>query len=518
MPQERFERSEERLRFIINEVGIGTWDMDLVNNIAVWDERCKALFGVEPFEEVCLQDSLQFVHPADRAALQMAGERAMERRGGGYCDHRFRVVHRHSRQERWLHTTGFTVFDECGKPIRFSGITRDVTESVIAAERAAAAEKQARIAMEAAGAASFSLDMLMGETSCSPALSHLFTGENDHASRDMIVKHLHPDDYIIRERAHTMAQRTHRLRYEGRFVWDDGSIHWIKVIGQFYANENGHLTACYGIAMNIDHEVNARGDQQKLLSILDRSNDLVMCLDVNHRLSYANQAAVKALGLGSSEAIIGRPVSAILPPQTNLVQRRVLEDGEWSGLRDYKNIQTGEVIPVHAHIFQLGNAGESCRMHGGLVARDLRAELATEEALQHSDKLFRTILDQAPVGISLLRGQELVIETANQEILDMWGKTGSVIGKPLIKILPEITSQGFTELLLQVLSTGKAHYGYEVRADIMRRGVLTEAYFSFVYAPLLDTDGKPSGVMVVAIDVTQYVKNKEVLARRSGKV
>lgn len=511
MPEERFPSSDERLRFIINAAGIGTWDMDLVQNTTDWDERCQALFGVPPGANPSLRDALQFIHPAHRGAVQLAVRTALEAASGGYYDQRFRILRNAEGKECWVQSTGRTTFDAQGKALRFSGIVRDVSETITTAERAAVAEKHAMIALEAAGAGSFSVNMHTGETTYAPSLAYIFTGKTDLSSRDIILEHLHPEDRIIRERAYEAAEHTHQLRYEARFIWADGSIHWIKVAGQYYADENGQLTDFNGIAMNIDPEVNARREQQKLLSLVEKSNDLITSVDLDLRFSYVNDAAVKALGLGSREAALGQPVSIIFPPQTALIQQQVLKEGQWTGVRYYKHAQTGEVIPFQAHIFRLDNPEDGSAVATGMVARDLREELAAQEALRNSEALFRTLLYQAPVGISLLKGRELIVETANQEMLQLWGKDERIISHPLIEGLPEIKGQGFIELLQQVYDSGTAHYGYETPANLVREGVLTTGYFNFVYAPLLDPDGKTTGVMVVAIEVTQQVKNKEAL-------
>ena len=65
-----------------------------------------------------------------------------------------------------------------------------------------------------------------------------------------------------------------------------------------------------------------------------------------------------------------------------------------------------------------------------------------------------TLFSQAPVALSLLMGENFVIESANQHILQLWGKPSSVIGMPLIEGLPEIRDQEFLSILKEVYTTG----------------------------------------------------------------
>lgn len=69
--------------------------------------------------------------------------------------------------------------------------------------------------------------------------------------------------------------------------------------------------------------------------------------------------------------------------------------------------------------------------------------------LQHqvSFESLTTLFGQAPVALGMLMGENQVVEIANQQILDLWGKSESVIGLPLLEALPEIKDQEFPKIL-----------------------------------------------------------------------
>jgi PAS domain S-box-containing protein len=118
---------------------------------------------------------------------------------------------------------------------------------------------------------------------------------------------------------------------------------------------------------------------------------------------------------------------------------------------------------------------------------------------------FPDLMAQAPVAISVLRGYDMVIESANSMILDVWGKTTDIINKPLIEALPELKGQPFINLLYDVYATGKPQFGYEVKVLLIRNGIGERCYFNFVYQPITEPDGRISGIMVVATEVTEQV-------------
>lgn len=135
-------------------------------------------------------------------------------------------------------------------------------------------------------------------------------------------------------------------------------------------------------------------------------------------------------------------------------------------------------------------------------------EVKVKEEVYKNDLRFRNLIAQAPVAIGLLQGWDMAVETANTFLLELWGKDESIIGLNLLDALPEIKGQPFMDLLHNVYTTGKPYYGYETLAKLYRNGALEDVYFNFVYWPIIEDDGKVSGVMAVASEITLQVKAK----------
>jgi PAS domain S-box-containing protein len=138
--------------------------------------------------------------------------------------------------------------------------------------------------------------------------------------------------------------------------------------------------------------------------------------------------------------------------------------------------------------------------------------------LHENESQLRTLVDEAPVAISILKGREMVIESANMQILKIWGKDISVIGKPLHMALPELAGQPFLQLLDQVFTEGKPYYGYEEKVTIEHKGKLIDGFFNFVYKPLADEHGNTLSVMVVATDVTEQVDARKAVAEMNQRL
>jgi signal transduction histidine kinase/DNA-binding response OmpR family regulator len=141
----------------------------------------------------------------------------------------------------------------------------------------------------------------------------------------------------------------------------------------------------------------------------------------------------------------------------------------------------------------------------------LRARIrAVEET--HARRLS-AVFAQAPVGIAVLRGPLHVFESANAPYRALVGGR-DVVGRPIREALSELQGQGVYELLDAVRHAGLPHVGRSLGVLIDRgAGVPEESFFDFVYQPILDADGAPDGIVVIAYDVTELAR-----ARRDAEV
>jgi signal transduction histidine kinase/DNA-binding response OmpR family regulator len=151
------------------------------------------------------------------------------------------------------------------------------------------------------------------------------------------------------------------------------------------------------------------------------------------------------------------------------------------------------------------------------VEAQLAAARARREARAAADAERRrlySMLVTGPAAVCLLTGDDLIIDFANPALLDIWGKTDEIVGKPLLEAIPELEGQGFDVLLRRVMATGAPHHGEEKLArEKNGQGELEHVYFDFLSAPVREADGRVTGAFVCAFDVTAKVK-----ARRAAEI
>lgn len=130
-----------------------------------------------------------------------------------------------------------------------------------------------------------------------------------------------------------------------------------------------------------------------------------------------------------------------------------------------------------------------------------------------SQESLALLLTQAPVAMSMLMGDEMIIRVANPQMLQLWGKPAQIIGSKLIDALPELNGQPFMEILSNVKMSGKPYKGYKEQCFLVRNGQREECYFDFIYAPIYnDEETEILGVSVVATEVTDQVAAEKKLA------
>jgi PAS domain S-box-containing protein len=134
---------------------------------------------------------------------------------------------------------------------------------------------------------------------------------------------------------------------------------------------------------------------------------------------------------------------------------------------------------------------------------EVTEQVLAEKYRTEENERFRTLFEQAPGIIAVLRGPEHVFELTNQSYLQLIGHR-QIVGKPARQALPEVVGQGFFELLDRVYSTGEPFVGHALPVRLQRgpNGPLEERYIDFVYQPIRDANGAVSGIFVEGSDVT----------------
>jgi len=135
------------------------------------------------------------------------------------------------------------------------------------------------------------------------------------------------------------------------------------------------------------------------------------------------------------------------------------------------------------------------------------------ELLAESREQVRTIIEQAPVGIAMLKGPEFIIEIANPTILKIWGRQlADVQGLPHEIARPEMQGQPMIQWLQEAFEKGVQKTNNELSVLLHHRDGLREAIVNSIYQPIFSADHKVTGILIILEEITD-----QVLERRKSE-
>ncbi|MDV6168623.1 ATP-binding protein [Flavobacterium sp. DG1-102-2] len=199
-------------------------------------------------------------------------------------------------------------------------------------------------------------------------------------------------------------------------------------------------------------------------------------------------------------------------------------------LRQIKSDPEIALLPI---IFLTARAGEESKIEGyetgaddylvkpfsakELLAR-IRSQIKIIKARDNASRQIKNLFLQAPVAICVLRGRNLIVEIANENMLKLWNKTAEVmINRPLFEGLPEAAVQGFDKKLANSYNNGKEYIEEESHFYSVTNGITQEIFVKFIYQPILQEDGEVKGIVVLAHDITPQVIARKKIEESESK-
>ena len=136
----------------------------------------------------------------------------------------------------------------------------------------------------------------------------------------------------------------------------------------------------------------------------------------------------------------------------------------------------------------------------------LTDELAdSRNEIKEMEHRFNNLIRSSASMIAVFKGQDMIVEIANDAIIETWGKGKDVFGKSLFEVLPEIIEQGFVEIFNDVYTTGETYYAYAVPVNLTKNGKLELFHYTFTYEAHRNTNGEVKWVSIVANEVSPEV-------------
>lgn len=287
-------------------------------------------------------------------------------------------------------------------------------------------------------------------------------------------------------------------------------------------DESGKATAVLVTCTETTREVLSRNSlsesNSRFINVVQQAPvGIAILRGKNFTFELANNAYLQFIDLPATE-VVGRDLFDVLPDVKPVVEpllNNVMTSGKLYHANDlevtinrYGKREKVYFNFIYQPLFENGTVTGVV-----VVANEVTSMVEARHALEEKQRQFSNFIMQSPIAMTIWRGKDYVIEMANETMFKtIWRKEPKdVIGRKALEVFPELNDQKYPELLRKVLVTGGIHRENESMAYVRGDDGMRKFYLDFEYAPLLETDGSISGIMITVYDVTENVESRHKL-------
>ena len=253
--------SEERLRWVFENIPVMVVALDERRRIVSWNRECEYLTGYRVDEAIGNETLFArlFHHPEDRDWLLSQNGAELQ----AWLEHECEI----RCKDGALRTVAIK---NVSKNVPIPGwkswwVALDITDRKNSELALKESEARLRLAMRAGGMGVWEWDLSTDTVTISESRdSNLgLPIEATHKTFNAFLTHIHPEDRSQLSRAVTEAVELKRdYELDFRAIWPDGSIHWIQGKGQAIYDEDGRPLRLIGITLDITDRKKAETERE----------------------------------------------------------------------------------------------------------------------------------------------------------------------------------------------------------------------------------------------------------------
>jgi PAS domain S-box-containing protein len=303
--------------------------------------------------------------------------------------------------------------------------------------------------------------------------------------------------------------------HQEKLIWPDGHVSWVSATKVPLQTRDGRVLGTLGVSRDITAQrliADAlQRERDRLRTLIDNLPDIIFIKDSEYRLVTVNQAYVRQFGFDSEQQVLGKTDFEFCPADLAQVYR---EDDRRVILHNETLINREEpiVAPDGTRHWILTTkvplrdaTGEVLGLVG--ICHDITKRKQTEEALQESEWLYHSLVDNLPVYF-VRKDREGRVVYANAALCELLQRPlDDVLGKTDLDFFPRELAEKYRRDDQRVMDSG------EVFTDIEEnRSDGRFFYFEVRKTPVRDASGRIIGTQAIFWDVTQRQQALQDLA------
>jgi PAS domain S-box-containing protein len=316
------------------------------------------------------------------------------------------------------------IYDTTGQKTGYMGVSMDITERIKAENEL----EKFRLVLDQAPGAVFIMDKHWNFEYVNPWFS-LMSG---YSANELLHKNINDTLYKGYEKVPESRQGVTSALIEGKnwhgellTINKDGSRYWANTIAAPYKNRNGEIDGYTIIQQDVTQKKQmelALGEQEKLYrSLIEKSLDGIV-ISQDGKIVLVNKAFADMIGYTIEECIENFGPNSIAPEDRERVvkihyQRMKGEVGDlrYTALLLHKN---GEKVVAEFNSTTIEMNGKPASL---ISIRDITERNRMQEALEKSEKKYKTLVENSLEGITIIRDNQILF--ANDTYCKMLGYT-----------------------------------------------------------------------------------------------
>jgi PAS domain S-box-containing protein len=247
-------------------------------------------------------------------------------------------------------------------------------------------EERLRLAESAGHIGTWEWDPVQETQILSPELCRIFGVDVDDPERARRwAAHVWPEDWIKVYRLMQQGNESGNMEFEYRYLHPELGLRWLYCKGCRFRQD----PRMFGIVQDVTARKAAEEGSQRLVALVESSDDAIVSKDLNGTITSWNPAAERMFGF-TAEEMVGRPITTIIPPELRNDETRILATiARGDRIEHFETVRlrkNGDTIDVSLTVSPVKD--EAGRIIGAAkIARDISDRKRTERTLLMSERL-----------------------------------------------------------------------------------------------------------------------------------